>query len=231
MITFSLPEHLLGVFPEPKKAGKFLPDYYKNLEVETDKDPRQGTAKRCVPFMEAITAGFIIPLWSDLYVVAKDGGLNLSFPDNLPMQESLGHHGYQQLEGHPASDLAYGKDLLKFINPWTIETAPGISCLFTTPMNHFETRFKLVDGVVDTDSYYNPINFPFIWTGGDGEFFIKKGTPLVQVVPFLREDFGDCAIAPTDKTRQQKTKAVLGTTIKNGYRQSFWHKRKETTEE
>jgi hypothetical protein len=227
MITFYIDESLMGVFPEPVKSGKCIPEYYKKLNVESSSNPQSGTAKRCVPFMEAITAGYIIPLWSDLFVVAKNGEIELTFPDNLPLDTSLGHHGYQQLEGHPASHLAYGKDLMKFVNPWIIETPPGVSCLFTTPMNHFETRFKLVDGIVDTDTYYYQINFPFVWTGGDGEFFIEKGTPLVQVFPFVRYDFNKYQIKKVDHSREHKTNSVLGTVLKNGYRKYYWHKRKK----
>lgn len=227
MITFFIDESLMGVFPEPKKSGKCLPEYYKKLNVEMNSNPQSGTAKRCVPFMEAITAGYTIPLWSDLFVVAKDGEIDLTFPDNLPMSESLGQHPYYQLEDHPASELSYGKDLLKFINPWIIETPPGVSCLFTTPMNHFDTRYKLVDGIVDTDTYYNQINFPFIWTGGDGEFLLEKGTPLVQVIPFVRYDFNKYQIKKVNDKRKQKTDSILGTVLKNGYRKYYWHKRKK----
>ena len=227
MITFYIDESLMGVFPEPVRSGKSIPEYYKKLSVESSSDPQSGTAKRCVPFMEAITAGYTIPLWSDLFVVAKDGEISLTFPNNLPLRQSLGHHGYQQLEDHPASHMSYGKDLMKFMNPWIIETPPGVSCLFTTPMNHFETRFKLVDGIVDTDTYYNQINFPFVWTGGDGEFFIKKGTPLVQVFPFVRYNFNTHQVKTIDSKKQNKTASILGTVLKHGYRKYFWHKRKK----
>lgn len=227
MINFLIDESLEGVFPEPKRSGKYTPQYYKNLSVETDSNPQSGTAKRCIPFMEAVTSGYVIPLWADLFVVAKNGEIELTFPDTLPINESLGHHSYSQLDNHPASDMSYGKELMKFINPWIIETPPGVSCLFTTPMNHFETRFKLIDGIVDTDTYYNQINFPFIWTGGDGEFFIEKGTPLVQIFPFVRYDFNKYKVKSVDGKRQEKTNSILGTVLRHGYRKYFWHKRKK----
>lgn len=227
MITFYIDESLMGVFPEPTKSAKYIPDYYKKLNAELSNNPKDGTAKRCVPFMEAITAGYTIPLWSDLFIVAKDGEIELTFPENLPLDQSLGYHSYHQLENYTANASPYGKKLLKFINPWVIKTPPGTSCLFTTPMNHFETRFKLVDGIVDTDTYYNQINFPFVWTGGDGEFFIEKGTPLVQVFPFVRYEFNKHQIKPLDKNKQYKTTSMLGTVLKHGYRKYFWHKRKK----
>lgn len=227
MITFSIDESLIGVFPEPVRSGKCIPEYYRKLKVESDNTPVSPTAKRCVPFMEAITAGYTIPLWSDVFVTAEDGEMEITFPESLPISKSLEYHSYEQLKDHPASQLAYGKDLLKFVNPWIITTPPGVSCLFTTPMNHFETRFKLIDGIVDTDTYYNQINFPFIWTGGNGEFFIEKGTPLAQVFPFVRYNFNKYQVKTIDNKKRNKTNSIIGTVLKHGYRKYFWHKRKK----
>jgi hypothetical protein len=93
-----------------------------------------------------------------------------------------------------------------------------------------ETRFKLLDGVVDTDTYYNNINFPFLWTGGDGEFFIAKGTPLVQVIPFRRESH-ELEVSATDLDKRKSVISTLGTKLKNGYRDELWHGKKSKEED
>jgi hypothetical protein len=120
----------------------------------------------------------------------------------------------------------YGKLALKFMNPWVIETEAGYSCLFTSPLNHMETRFKILDGIVDTDSYYSEVNFPFLWTGGDGEFFIKKGTPLVQVIPIKREETS-IEVCEVNQVKLLNTNAKLGTMMKDRYKTMFWSGRKE----
>ena len=227
MIKFYIDQNYKDVFPSPQRSTRYLPEYFKKLKPQMDSDPQSGTAKRCVPFIEASTAGYIIPSWCDMFVTAEDGEINISFPNNFPMPQTVETHSYDQLKDHTISHLDYGKNLLKFINPWIIETPPGVSCLFTNPMNHFESRFTLINGIVDTDTYYNQINFPFIWTGGDGEFFIHKGTPLVQVFPFVRYEFNDYKIEIINESKKQKTKNLLGTVMKNGYRRYFWHKRKK----
>lgn len=228
MITFRIDDALKDAIPSPDKAGKFLPQFYKKLPVNSGDHPENdGTAKKCVPFMEAITSGFVIPLWSDVYVTAKDGDLDIIFPHFFPIEERVESHEYEQLQDHPASSEPYGKNILKFMNPWIVETPPGVSCIFTTPMNHFETRFKMIDGIVDTDNYYSHINFPFIWNGGDGEFFIEKGTPLIQVIPFVRYDFGTPKIKTIDHKKKNKTHFLLGTALGYGYKKYFWHKRKK----
>lgn len=42
--------------------------------------------------------------------------------------------------------------------------------------------------MVDTDTYRSPVNFPFVATAPDGVYTLQKGTPLVQVVPFIRPE-------------------------------------------
>ena len=225
-ITFSVDKIMLGIIPNPVKANKVLPEYFKKLSPQISSDPTSGTVKRCVPFLEASSAGYIIPLWADMFVKAKEGDLTLNFPPNFPMKETLSDHSSEQIPDHPCSHMPYGNAPLKFHNPWVIETEEGVSCLITMPMNHLETRFKLFDGVVDTDNYYNQVNFPFIWTGGDGEFFIPKGTPIAQIIPFRREDSG-MDVAELDSERLDRTTAKLGTCMRNGYKTLFHSKRKE----
>lgn len=67
-----------------------------------------------------------------------------------------------------------GKNAGKFTNKWLIKTPPGYSCLFIKPMNRLEPRFDIIPGVVDTDTYVNVINFPFILNKKDEQFLIKK---------------------------------------------------------
>ena len=74
-------------------------------------------------------------------------------------------------------------------NKCLIKTKPGYSCLFVKPMNRLEPRFDIIAGVVDTDSYINTINFPFILNKRDEQFLIKKGEAMVQVIPFKRESW------------------------------------------
>ena len=229
-IRFSCHEQIQDCLPEPRPALKLAPHYFKSIKPQSDNNPKNGTVKRCVPFLDALSQGFIIPLWADMWVFAKDGEITIEFPDNFPQAETLGQHTYEQILNHPLKNTTYGKLPMKFVNPWLISTDKGVSCLFTSPLNHLETRFKILDGVVDTDTYYNNVNFPFLWTGGDGEFLIPRETPLVQVIPFRREKAAyDVGII--DNKQKNHTVGSLGTKLKNAYRDLFWHKRKQQDNE
>ena len=78
----------LHSFPHPQKSSKFLPSYFKSCPQQIGDDPQSGTVKRCVPFLDALTNGFIIPLWAECRVVATNGEINIEFPKKLTLPES-----------------------------------------------------------------------------------------------------------------------------------------------
>jgi hypothetical protein len=78
--------------------------------------------------------------------------------------------------------------MMKFHNLWTIRTPPGWSCLFAAPLNRPDDIVEVLSGVVDTDRYVSPINFPFVPIAEDGVHVLRKGMPLAQVFPFARDD-------------------------------------------
>ena len=137
-------------------------------------------------------------------------------------QGDFGFHGRAPLpkEWHKTT----GENAGKFINKWLIKTPPGYSCLFIHPMNRLEERFKIIEGVVDTDSYVNVINFPFILKKRDKQFLIKKGDPMVQVVPFKRESFKMWSGFYMEKLHA-KTLNILNSGWVDRYKQMFWKKK------
>jgi len=113
----------------------------------------------------------------------------------------------------------------KFINKWIIVTPPGYSCLFTQPMNRLgEDRFQLINGIVDTDTYIAPINFPFILLKRDKQFLIKKGESCVQVIPFKRETWKMSSGFYYEK-RHAETSNLLDSEFIDRYKKMFWHKK------
>ena len=92
-------------------------------------------------------------------------------------------------------------------------------------MNRLEERFKIIEGVVDTDSYVNIINFPFILKKRDKQFLIKKGDPMVQVVPFKRESFKMWSGFYMEELHR-KTINILNSEWVDRYKKMFWSKKK-----
>ena len=176
---------------KPQPASKFVPEWYKNISSFVDLvghpdagDGKQGiTIKKCMPVFDAITAGYIIPTPCDFFVTKKDGMPWYQWPSEK--MDFIHFHPLHQAPNHPDSN---GFPLPKFINPWGIKTPPGYSCLFVTPFHH-GSIFSLLPGVVDTDKYTDCVNFPFVLRDLNFEGVVPAGTPMVQVIPFKRDNW------------------------------------------
>ena len=100
-----------------------------------------------------------------------------------------------------------------------------LECKDTEPPNNWENDLNILEGVVDTDTYYNQINFPFVWTGSkQGEWVIPKGTPLIHVVPFKRTEV-DLEITTIDAKKFKTANNKLKFKFHDNYKHEFWSKR------
>ena len=273
-IKFHTNKEVLDVIPHPVPAAKAMPEWFKRVKptVEGADKVDAGTIKRCIPVLDAVSQGYIIPLWADLQVkvmkqydfIDADGkvvhteatdkpdeflgkettvtketmvnhketgelGIWMRFPEiDLKIGNLIGQHGWQQVGN--ACDLKkfkLGKVLLKFTNPWNIETPKGWSVKFQNPANNWSNDIQLIEGVVDTDTYYNEVNFPYVWTGSEvGEFIIPRGTPLVHVIPFKRTEV-KLEVGEVDQAKKDNILKRMYTKHYDRYKTLFWHKRKE----
>lgn len=176
-----------GVIAEPVPAKTQLPDWFRKIPA-VDKahlTPTNNglTVKRCMPFLDALSIGWMIPIAATVRLAIKDGGRTVDAGWEFD-RTMVSNHGPHQVSGNPREPLPP----CKFHNYWTIRTPPGWSCLFMAPLNRQHAPFEILAGVVDTDQYTSLIHFPFFATAADGMYVVEKGTPLAQVVPFRRED-------------------------------------------
>ena len=176
-----------GVIAEPLRAVKVLPAWFKQLpgvdKAQLSATNDGLTVKRCMPFLDAMSTGWILPLAATVRLEISEGGATVTGGWSLD-REMVSNHGPGQVAGNPFEP----RPPMKFHNHWSIRTAKGWSCLFLPPMNRPNAVIEVFAGVVDTDTYKAPINFPFVATAPDGVHTLEKGTPLVQVIPFRRVD-------------------------------------------
>ena len=205
---------------QPQPASKFIPDWYKNIESYTggEKKPTgdaktTATIKRCMPVFDAINAGYIIASPADVYVRIKDGQQFFEWSAlNL-----ISFHPIEQASVHPARNkYAYPK----WNNLWAIRTPKGYSTMFIQPM-HRESVFTILPGIVDTDEYYAPVNFPFVINDPEFEGFIPKGTPIAQVIPFKRESWSMQFGGEKEIKEQAKITDNLNTKFFDRYKTMF----------
>ncbi len=185
-IMFRCADEDLGVIAEPVAARQVMPDWFKRLPpVDKSSVGPSGsgqTVKRCMPFLDALTFGWILSLAATVRFEVSGNGTKIDCGWDFD-KEMISPHGTGQVAGHPRLPMPP----MKFHNYWTIETPPGWSCLFIPPINRPDARFEIASGVVDTDSYKTLIHFPFFATVGDGVYIVEKGTPIAQVIPFRRD--------------------------------------------
>ena len=220
-ITFcATDEGMINIWPHPEPASRFIPKEYKKLERFTDGNFHVPTLKSCIPFLDSLTMGYIIPFDQDYVVDPVENDFTV-LPANKE-QNDFGFHNQAQLP-EEWKKMA-GENAGKFHNKWLIKTPPGYSCLFIKPMNRIETRFEIIAGIVDTDTYVNTINFPFILHKRDEQFLIKKGEPMVQVIPFKRDSWKMWAGFYMEKLHS-KTINLLNSEWVDRYKKMFWNKK------
>jgi hypothetical protein len=176
-----------GVIAEPVPARSVLPVWFREL-AGTDASQVSATnngltVKRCMPFFDALCAGWIIPLAATVRLEITDDGRTVNAGWEFD-REMVSNHGAFQVAGNPFEP----RPPMKFHNYWTVRTPRDWSCWFVPPINRPDQIVQILAGVVDTDTYQSPVNLPFVAIAEDGVYTLQKGTPLVQVIPFLRAD-------------------------------------------
>lgn len=190
IIEFYCDEKYFGSIPEPVPAFKKIPNWFKKLQNSCGHRDSFGqpalTAKRCIPMLDALSTGWILSSHGDVTLRVSESGEFIEDISPKVFGSVVEYHSIDQLGGK--NSPTYPGPAVKFINHWVVKTAPGYSCLFVPCLNHLEEKFTLFSGVVDTDNYPKEVNFPGILHGKDTEIYIPAGTPLMQVIPFKRND-------------------------------------------
>jgi hypothetical protein len=209
----------------PKPAKSLTPEWYKNTKSyigkkEVTENGATATIKKCVPVLDILSAGYIIPTWCDIWVSKTDE--NIVFrTQNATMK--IEFHPIVQLPLHP--NARDNEAAFKFMNPWSIKTPKGYSSFFVPPFHNPNPYFEILSAIVDTDNYFAPVNFPFFMKNRDYEGLIPAGTPMVQVIPFKRQSWQMKFGGQEDEVKAHKNTAELKTSLFNSYRKRFWNKK------
>tara|TARA_Y100000114_G_scaffold109980_1_gene103553 strand:- start:68 stop:772 length:705 start_codon:yes stop_codon:yes gene_type:complete len=228
--TIKFASVLEGFVPPPKSASFFIPNDYKKMSPNNvSRNPMDAkTVKKCIPFLDALCVGYIIPFPIDILVRYDKYKKRMywEYKEGIPKEYEhivniFTHSDGQVYESLAPRDATW-KHVLKFHQPWTIKTPPGYSCIFTTPFNN-RRPYKLIDGIVDTDTYPLFINCPFYWTADlKEEVLLKKGDPLVQVIPYKREEWVQ-EVESEDYDKRHFVK--LHSKIDDSYKNQWWKKK------
>lgn len=207
----------------PKKAKDFIPEWYRKTSpfVQWDgatnsSNPLDLTVKKCIPLLDSLTAGYIIPLWNDVFVKQENNETIISLADNSNFFQT---HGLVQNPHYPYT----GENplFIKFVSPWSIITPKGYSCLFVNPFHNENGVVTILEAIVDTDSYHE-VNFPALLTNPKAQSLIPAGIPLVQVIPFKRDEWQIDYGNQNDIDRILKVSRRRASVFVNAYKKLFW---------
>lgn len=214
---------------KPFPAKRALPDWYKKLHSfdfeqsgSEHKFPtmHNETIKKCVPFLDSMTTGYIIPTPGDIHITKDENGDD--FYTWRGITEKITWHKNWQAPSYPKQPSGAGA-FPKFTNMFGIKTPPGYSCLFVPPFHH-DLPFEIIAGVVDTDTYHHPVNFPFVLRKDPFEGVIEAGTPMAQVIPFRREIW-EHGITVGKGEGDDQFHAIRRNVFRSVYRNHFWSRK------
>jgi hypothetical protein len=222
-ITFT---NVLGLdFFPPKPAVKEVPDWYKKTPEYVGNQGKAivnnnitHTIKKCIPVFDAMTAGYILYTQVDVQITQQNGLPYYTWSS----QDAISWHPIEQAPVHPnMNKVPYPK----WNNPYAITTPSGYSTLFIPPMHNPNGIFTVLPGLVDTDTYKAPVNFPFTLNDVKWEGLIPAGTPMVQVIPIKRDVWEHKIGSDKENAEQSFVTAKLKTLFFNSYKRQFWSRK------
>jgi hypothetical protein len=217
---------------KPFPAKQAVPDWWKNLSpyIKTPENPAGNKlivkdfqtnhgAKKCIPMLDALTAGYIIPLWTDVYVRQANGRPEINW--KVSQQVFTVH----QLDSREIeSPTGYSNFVVKYHNKWLIQTPKNYSIICTQPFGYKSSPFHAVPAIVDSDRSSLELLFP-LWLKNDFEGVIEKGTPIAQIIPFKRDSWN----AEFDFLENGEYKKIenknFNSTIVGHYLKNVWSKK------
>lgn len=210
---------------KPTPIIRVLPDWFRAMprfmpNEKSYKHKRNGeqtgTVKWCQPFIDSMGAGYTIKLENDIQVTIENGERHFVWKrgGDLILAHSVDQITQKMIPS------GYAKAVYKFNHPWGISTPKGYSCLFVAPLNRPDLPFQIISGTVDTDTYHNPVNFPF-FIKDDFEGIIEAGTPLAQIIPFKRESW-QSQVLPYDPEYVAKTNVKFFSKMYRTYKKLYW---------
>ena len=235
IIFTAVDEYANEVSLKPYPAYQSVPKWWKDMPTyNIDRDnptgkrvvvkdnTNNGSPKKCTPMLDAITAGYIIPLWTDIQIRSLSDSeyvpgifwkvrRDVFFPNTDASRMIEGPDGYYSAT-------------FKYINQWMIKTPRGYSVAMHQPAGYEKLPLKAIPSVVDTDKFNSHIPISF-WIKDGYEGIVEKGTPLVQVTPFKRESWSAEYNSMTAEEFHHNQERTIGTTLLYGYVKNFWSKK------
>jgi hypothetical protein len=226
-------EYCWEVCPRPFPARSGLPDWWtsmspyqpspsdpKGKKLNVDYGESNATFKKCVPMLDALTSGYIVPLWSDVQLVSTETEVQMNW--RVRQKDVFSHRGESASTVEAPS--GYSSIVFKYQNGWMIKTPPGYSTLVTAPFGYRNLPFMAIPAIIDTDKYYMDV-IPPVWVRQNFDGIVEKGTPILQLTPFKRVNWESTYTHLPNNTQYYTEEKNFRSIIKNHYLKNIWSKK------
>lgn len=217
----------------PVPAVSKVPEWYRSLarfdrsndDITLGVNNNVGTdgamvaTKMCMPFFDALTAGYHYVLEDDVYVdLDKEGKPIISWKGQVMMVDKRPTIELPVPDNcHP---IHYGWRM-----NWFYETPPGYSVLITHPMNRYDLPFYTMSGIVESDIWGLPV-FTAFFLKRNFIGVIPKGTPIFQIIPIKRESWeSECVETEETFERHQFAAENRRSRLYGYYKETAWRKK------
>ena len=219
-------EHYLHMF-KPVPASQMLPDWFKRLGGKSECQHDHGlTAKTCRGVFDAISSGYLI-LWPfDVRIEKDENGRLFCYKARTGNQHDFHPHPHHQLEGYPDLLLEVQRDGIQKLNaPYRLRSPEGTSIMMKQPAYMPDLKTEVMEGIIDTDKFYGTFNVLFMIKKMDinRKVVIKAGTPLAQIIPFVRGEWS-LSYGKIDENRK-KINDDLADNIEKFYQRYQWDRK------
>lgn len=232
IIFKALSKHESEIFLPPYPASKSIPTWWREeTPYQREEGNEEGkkfnlknrisnaTFKKCTPMLDAITSGYIIPLYADVHVVQENGFPNISW---RVTRDPFELHGPSSRNVEPP--VGYKNVVFKYLNTWIPITPSGYSTLVIPPVGHRQLPFHAIPAIIDTDRSLLDVNFP-VWVKENFEGIVEKGTPIAQLIPFKRDNWEMDISYYQDGEHHKNMEKTFNSTLVGHYIKNIWSRK------
>jgi hypothetical protein len=218
------------VCQKPFPATSAIPQWWKDAlpydlndknfnksKIMLENSHSNATFKKCTPMLDALGLGYIIPLWADVEIREENGFPLISWRTSREVFRLHDGTGVEILEG-------YGQSQFKFLNQWIPKLPKGYSLFVTHPIGYQNSPFRAIDAIIDYDKTTHVLEPPLLLKDGF-EGIIEKGTPMIQVFPFKRDNWKSSFEYLDEGEFIINVDRDVKATIVNNYVKNFWSKK------
>ena len=220
-------EYVPSYAPKPEPASNNLPKWWRDAEaypngMQVINGTVQQTVKKCPGIQDLLFTGYVLKFPSDVYVDTT--GEEIVFESMDMHKQSYSIHIKEQLYGWDFDRNEFMEAAFRIHPMWVISTSPGTSTLFIQPPYTENLPFKTIPAIIDTDTYVSDGPFSVL-IKRNFKGIIKQGTPLVQCIPYLREEWNSEILEKPEIKTFKTLGAVIKSNFTNSYKKLLWHKK------